>query len=78
MNLSALRMDMARDTDRHVKKTLPPSLNGLPGEATVHYYVKVTVTRPAFYKENFRSVCGTAFILRCNGSFLWPIAQVLC
>ncbi|MCJ1272807.1 hypothetical protein MMC21_000596 [Puttea exsequens] len=62
MNLSALRMDMARDTDRHVKKTLPPSLNGLPGEATVHYYVKVTVTRPAFYKENFRSIQPFTFL----------------
>ena len=47
---------MARDTNNHVKKTLPPSLNGLPGEAEILYYVKVTVQRPAFYKENFRAV----------------------
>ncbi len=57
-NLSALRLDMARPTDRHVKKMLPPSLNGLPGEAEIRYYVKTTVARPAFYKENFRNVCA--------------------
>jgi hypothetical protein len=49
---------MARPTDRHVKKMLPPSLNGLPGEAEIRYYVKTTVARPAFYKENFRNVCA--------------------
>ena len=48
---------MARNTDRHIKKTLPPTLSGLPGEAEIRYYVKVTVQRPAFYKENFRAVC---------------------
>ena len=54
---NALRLDMARDINNHVKTTLPPSLNGLPGEAEIRYYVKVTVQRPAFYKENFRAVC---------------------
>lgn len=52
---------MARPTDRHVKKTLPPSLNGLPGEAEIRYYVKTTVQRPAFYKENFRAVCAISW-----------------
>ena len=56
-SLTALRLDLARDTNNHVKTTLPPSLNGLPGEAEIRYYVKVTVQRPAFYKENFRAVC---------------------
>ena len=41
---------------RHVKKTLPPTLTGFPGKAEILYYVKVTVQRPAFYKENYRSV----------------------
>ncbi|KAM0802003.1 hypothetical protein BDR22DRAFT_888058 [Usnea florida] len=60
--LNALRFDMARDTNNHVKKTLPPSLNGLPGEAEILYYVKVTVQRPAFYKENFRAVYPFTFL----------------
>ncbi|MCJ1453857.1 hypothetical protein MMC28_004206 [Mycoblastus sanguinarius] len=60
--LNALRMDMAVDGNSHVKKTLPPSLNGLPGEAEIRYYVKATVQRPAFYKENFRSVAAFMFL----------------
>ena len=47
---------MARDTNRHVKKTLPPSLSGFPGEADIKYFVKATVIRPQFYKENIRAV----------------------
>ena len=52
---------LARDTNRHVKQTLPPSLNGFPGEGEIRYYVKVTVQRAAFYKENFRAVSRTLF-----------------
>ena len=55
-NMAGLRVEMARDTNRHVKKTLPPSLTGFPGEAEIKYFVKVTVVRPAFYKENYRFV----------------------
>ena len=55
-NFNALRLDVARNSGIHIKKTLPPSLGGLPGEAEIRYFVKVTVQRPAFYKENFRSV----------------------
>ena len=51
-----LRVEVARDTYAHVKKTLPPSLNTFPGEAEIKYYVKTTVVRPQFYKENIRSV----------------------
>ena len=57
LNVAGLRLEMARDTNRHVKKTLPPSLTGFAGQAEIRYYVKVTVQRPAFYKENFRAVC---------------------
>ena len=46
---------MARDYHRHVKRALPPSLSGFPGEAEIRYYVKVTAQRAAFYKENFRA-----------------------
>ena len=49
-------MDMAQGGNAHVKKILPPSLGGMPGEAEIQYYVKATVQRPAFYKENFRAV----------------------
>lgn len=56
LNVAGLRMEVARDTYRHVKKTLPPTLNGFPGEAEIRYYVKVTVVRPQLWKENRRSV----------------------
>ncbi|KAL6714042.1 hypothetical protein ACLMJK_008536 [Lecanora helva] len=61
-NLNALRLEVARPPNNHVKKTLPPSLNGLPGEAEIRYYVKATVQRPAFYKENFRAVVPFMFL----------------
>lgn len=53
---TGLKVEMARDTNRHVKKTLPPSLSGFPGMAEIEYFIKATVIRPQFYKENIRSV----------------------
>ena len=47
---------------RHVKKTLPPSLTGFPGEAEIRYYVKVTVQRPSIFKENRRNAIGFKFL----------------
>ena len=47
---------------KHVKKTLPPSLSGFPGEAEIKYYVKATVVRPKFYQENIRSLVGINFL----------------
>jgi hypothetical protein len=47
---------------RHVKKTLPPSLTGFPGEAEIRYYIKVTVQRPSIFKENRRSAIGFKFM----------------
>ncbi|ESZ94463.1 hypothetical protein SBOR_5181 [Sclerotinia borealis F-4128] len=47
---------------RHVKRTLPPSLTGFPGEAEIRYYVKVTVQRPSLFKENRRSMIGFKFL----------------
>ncbi len=46
----------------HVKKALPPSLSGFPGEAEIKYYVKVTVQRPSIWKENRRSAIGFKFM----------------
>jgi hypothetical protein len=47
---------------RHVKRTLPPSLTGFPGEAEIRYYIKVTVQRPSLFKENRRSAIGFKFM----------------
>ncbi len=47
---------------KHVKKTLPPSLSGFPGEAEIKYYVKATVVRPKFYQENIRAQKGINFL----------------
>ncbi|KAJ5341855.1 Arrestin-like N-terminal [Penicillium brevicompactum] len=55
LNFSGLKVEVAKDTNRHVRKTLPPSLSGFPGEADIKYFVKATVIRPQFYKENIRS-----------------------
>ena len=49
-------MEVAKTPTHHVKQTLPPSLSGPPGEAEIRYYVKVTVNRPQFFKENPRAV----------------------
>lgn len=40
---------------QHVKRTLPPTLSGFPGEAEIRYFVKVTVSRHSFFKENPRA-----------------------
>ena len=48
--------ELARASCRHIKNTLPPSLCVLPGQAEIRYFVKATVHRQAFYKENFRAV----------------------
>jgi hypothetical protein len=60
LNISGLKVEMAKQANRHVKRTLPPSLSGFPGMAEVKYYVKATVVRPQFYKENLRAVSGVA------------------
>ncbi|OOQ87381.1 arrestin (or S-antigen), N-terminal domain protein [Penicillium brasilianum] len=59
---TGLKMEMARDTTRHVKKTLPPSLSGFPGMAEIEYFIKATVIRPQFYKENIRSIVPLKFL----------------
>lgn len=70
LNVVGLRMELAQDTNRHVKKTLPPSLNGISGQMEIGYYVKVTVQRPAFYKENFREVSSRLAELLCSSLFI--------
>src|SRR5947208_10264715 len=48
--------EFAKTPTQHIKTTLPPSLSGFPGEAEIRYYVKVTVNRPQFFKENPRAI----------------------
>lgn len=60
LSMIGLRVEVARDSNIHVKKTLPPSLNNFPGEADIRYYIKATVVRPQFFKENIRTVCMTS------------------
>ncbi|KAJ6151800.1 hypothetical protein N7470_006928 [Penicillium chermesinum] len=62
INFTGLKVEVARDSNRHVKKTLPPSLSGFPGEAEIRYFIKATVIRPQFYKENIRSVMPLNFL----------------
>ncbi|KAH0543027.1 hypothetical protein FGG08_002635 [Glutinoglossum americanum] len=54
LNFVGPRVEIAKNTEKHVKRTLPPSLSGIAGEAEIRYYVKVTVVRPQFYRENYR------------------------
>lgn len=46
----------------HKTNTLPPSLTGFPNQAEIRYYVKVTVKRPSFLKENRRTQVGFKFL----------------
>lgn len=48
-------LEMTKPPSRHVKKTLPPTLSGFPGEAEIRYFVKATINRQSFFKENPRA-----------------------
>ena len=50
--------EYAKTPTSHLRTTLPPSLAGFPGEAEIKYFVKVTVNRPQFFKENPRAVAN--------------------
>ncbi|KAH7394312.1 hypothetical protein BKA66DRAFT_297468 [Pyrenochaeta sp. MPI-SDFR-AT-0127] len=54
--------EFAKAPTHHIKATLPPSLAGFPGEAEIIYFVKVTVNRPQFFKENPRSIANFTFL----------------
>ncbi|KAM5465459.1 hypothetical protein MferCBS49748_004915 [Microsporum ferrugineum] len=62
LNMAGIRVEVARDTNQHIRRTLPPSLTGFPGEAEIKYYVKATVVRPQFYKENYRGFADFKFL----------------
>ncbi|KAF2258420.1 arrestin [Lojkania enalia] len=62
VQFSNMALEVACTPTRHVKQTLPPSLNSFPGEAEIRYYVKVTVNRPQFFKENPRALANFTFL----------------
>ncbi|KAF2662609.1 hypothetical protein K491DRAFT_585026 [Lophiostoma macrostomum CBS 122681] len=62
VQFSGMGLEVARTPTQHVKQTLPPSLTGFPGEAEIRYYVKVTVNRPQFFKENPRATANFTFL----------------
>lgn len=62
VNFAGMALEVGRTPTQHVKQTLPPSLNGFPGEADVRYYVKVTVNRPQLFKENPRATVNFTFL----------------
>ncbi|KAI7310071.1 hypothetical protein KC315_g12725 [Hortaea werneckii] len=55
ISMSGTGFEMAKPPSRHVKKTLPPTISGFPGEAEIRYFVKATVNRHSFFKENSRA-----------------------
>ncbi|KAL8684304.1 MAG: hypothetical protein Q9224_006451, partial [Gallowayella concinna] len=55
VNIAGLQMQAPASSDRHIKQTLPPTLHYFQDQAIIRYYIKATVVRPAFYKENFRT-----------------------
>ena len=62
LKVGQLSVHFAPDTNQHVKKTLPPTLSGFPGEAEIKYYVKATVVRPKLWQENLRCQVDIKFL----------------
>ena len=62
VSVSGNGLEVAQPPPAHVKKTLPPTLSGFPGEAEIRYFVKVTVKRSAFWKENARAYVPFNFL----------------
>lgn len=55
MSIAPGGFEIAKPATRHVRKTLPPTLSGFPGEAEVRYYVKCTVEKQSFLQQNTRT-----------------------
>nr|POF05850.1 hypothetical protein CFP56_53237 [Quercus suber] len=55
-------LELARPATQHVKKTLPPTMSGFPGEAEIRYFVKTTINRHSFFKENPRAYAPFNFL----------------
>ncbi|KAI5301080.1 hypothetical protein KEM56_001988, partial [Ascosphaera pollenicola] len=63
-NLGDLLLDNNRDmyNNVHIRSQLPPSLEGPVNMANIVYFVKATLVRPQFYKENYRALTRLTFI----------------
>lgn len=55
MSMTQTGLEIAKPPMQHVKKALPPTLSGFPGEAEIRYFVKATVARHSIFKENPRA-----------------------
>lgn len=55
MTVASTGFEVSKPPTHHVKKTLPPTLSGFPGEAEIRYFLKATVKMHAFWKENPRA-----------------------
>ncbi|EMC98920.1 hypothetical protein BAUCODRAFT_31194 [Baudoinia panamericana UAMH 10762] len=55
VSVSSIGLEVAKPASRHVKRTLPPTLSGFPGEAEIRYFVKATVARQSFFKGSVRA-----------------------
>ncbi|KAK4541927.1 hypothetical protein LTR36_007291 [Oleoguttula mirabilis] len=62
VSMSGTGFEMARPPSQHVKKTLPPTLSGFPGEAEIRYFVKATISRHSIFKENPRAYTPFNFL----------------
>ncbi len=62
MSISGSGIEVSKPPQSHVKKTLPPTLSGFPGEAEIRYFVKATVRRSSFWKENPRAYAPFNFL----------------
>ncbi|KAI5284271.1 hypothetical protein KEM52_002981 [Ascosphaera acerosa] len=63
-NFGDLLLDNNRDmyNNSHIRAQLPPSFNAPQDPAHVVYFVKCTVTRPAFYQSNYRALSRITLI----------------
>ncbi|KAF2716924.1 hypothetical protein K431DRAFT_256534 [Polychaeton citri CBS 116435] len=62
VSMSSMGLEIAKPPVNHVRKLLPPTLSGFPGEAEIRYFVKATVVRHSFFKENPRAYVPFNFV----------------
>ncbi|KAK5113951.1 hypothetical protein LTR62_003074 [Meristemomyces frigidus] len=62
VSMSGTGFEVSRPPTHHVKRTLPPTISGFPGEAEIRYFVKTTITRPSFFKEARRAYAPFNFL----------------
>ncbi|PNS15144.1 hypothetical protein CAC42_8145 [Sphaceloma murrayae] len=55
ISVAGMSVEIARPPPGHLRRPLPPTLRGFPGEAEIRYFLKATVARPNILKENIRA-----------------------